>query len=162
MQWPLYLLRCTPPFSTFINSFISFDSSLLQMFGCLLGPWSLNSLKRPLVCKHASPLITFNGIELIPMATITPTTYLGNWAFVTLIIVIRFMIDQQPFLFETLAQVDNNTFPFQQHFKTTSDLLLFLTWVYFPRFEQLIRQQMVQLQDSICTICTIKPFQHVL
>jgi hypothetical protein len=83
------------------------------------------------------------------MATITPTTYLGNWAFVTLITVIRFMIDQQPFLFETLAQVDNNTFPFQQRFKTTCDLLLFLTWVYFPPFEQLIRQQMVQLQDSI-------------
>jgi len=46
------------------------------------------------------------------MATITPTTYLGNWAFVTSIVVARFMVDQQSFLFETLVQVDNNTFPF--------------------------------------------------
>ncbi len=59
------------------------------------------------------------------------------------------MVDQQPFLFETLAQVDNNAFPFQQHFKITSDFLLFLTRVYFLPFEQLIGQQMVQPQDPI-------------
>jgi hypothetical protein len=45
--------------------------------------------------------------------TIALTTYLRSWAFVTLIIAIRFMVDQHPFLLKTLAQIDNNTFPFQ-------------------------------------------------
>jgi len=47
------------------------------------------------------------------MATITATASLGNWAFVTSIVTIRFMVDQHPFYLETLTQVDNNTFPFQ-------------------------------------------------
>jgi hypothetical protein len=139
MQWPLYLLRYKLLFSTFIDSLVSFDSSLLQMFGCLLGPWSFNSPKGPLVRKHVSFLIIFDGIGLIPIATITPTTCLRNWAFVTSIIVAKFFIDQQPFFFETLTQVYNNAFPFQQHFKVTCDFILFLTWVYFFPFEQLIR-----------------------
>jgi hypothetical protein len=138
VQWPSYLLCCTPPFSTFIDSLVSFDSSLLQMFGCLLGPWSFDSLKGPLTYKHAFLPITFNGIEFISMATITPTTYLRSWSLVTSIIIVRFMVDQQPFFLETLTQVDNNVFPFQQHLKATCDLLLFLIWVYFPPFEQLI------------------------
>jgi hypothetical protein len=32
------------------------------------------------------------------------------------------MVDQCPSLFETLAQVDNNTLPFQQHPKAACDL----------------------------------------
>ncbi len=40
MQWPSYLLWCTPPFSTFT----SFDSSFLQVFD----PWSFDNLKGPL------------------------------------------------------------------------------------------------------------------
>ncbi len=138
VQWPSYLLCCTSPFSTFINSLISFYSSLLQMFGCLLGPWSFDSPKGPLTHKHAFLPIIFNGIEFIPIATIAPITYLGSWALVVSIIVVRFMVDQQPFFLETLAQVDNNIFPFQQHFKATRDLLLLLIWVYFLLFEQLI------------------------
>jgi hypothetical protein len=59
------------------------------------------------------------------------------------------MIDQHPFFLETLAQVDNNTFLFQQHFKTTCDLLLPPTQACFPPFKQFIKQQMVHLQDSI-------------
>jgi hypothetical protein len=55
------------------------------------------------------------------------------------------MIDQRPFLLEALTQVDNNTFHFQQHIKTTCDLLLPPTRVCFPPFEQLIEQQMVRL-----------------
>jgi hypothetical protein len=57
--------------------------------------------------------ITFNGIRLIPMATIAPTTYSRNWPFVISIIVARFMVDQRPFLFEAVAKIDNNTFLFQ-------------------------------------------------
>jgi hypothetical protein len=59
------------------------------------------------------------------------------------------MVDQRPFLLEALARVDNNTFPFQQHFKVACDLLPPSTCVCLPSFEQLIGQQMVQLQDSI-------------
>jgi hypothetical protein len=53
------------------------------------------------------------------------------------------------FLLEVLAQVNDNTFFFQQHFKVACDLLLPLACACFPPFEQFIGQQMVQLQDSI-------------
>jgi hypothetical protein len=82
---------------------------------------------------------TFNGIELTPTATITPITYLKSWVLVISIIVIKFMVDQCPFLFEALAQVNNNTFPFQQHFKVTCDLLLPPTRACLLSFEQFIR-----------------------
>jgi len=59
------------------------------------------------------------------------------------------MDDQHPFLFEALAQVDNNTFHFQQHLKVACDLLPPLACACLPPFEQLIEQQMVQLQDFI-------------
>jgi hypothetical protein len=38
-------------------------------------------------------------------STIAPTTYLGSWAHVTLVIAIRLMVDQCPFLFKALANV---------------------------------------------------------
>jgi hypothetical protein len=66
------------------------------MFGCLLGSRSFDSLKRPLVHKEASFPITFNGIEFILTSTIAPIAYLGSWALVTLVIAIRFMVDQHP------------------------------------------------------------------
>jgi hypothetical protein len=82
------------------------------MFGCLLDLKSINNPKGPLTCKQTFLPIAFSGIELIPITTITPTTYLGSWAFVILIIATRFMNDQCPFLLEALAKIDNNTFPF--------------------------------------------------
>ncbi len=112
MQHPLYFLWRTPPFSTFTGSFILKNSFLLQMFGHLLGPRFFDNPKGPLVRRRASFPITFGGIEFTLTSTITPTTYLRSWALVTLIIVARFMVDQHPFLFEVLAWVDNNTFPF--------------------------------------------------
>jgi hypothetical protein len=54
------------------------------------------------------------------------------------------MVDQHPFLFKALAQVDTNTFHFQQHFKVICDLLLPPTCACFLPFEQSIEQQMVQ------------------
>jgi hypothetical protein len=57
--------------------------------------------------------MTFGVIGLIPTATITSTTYLGSWAFIASIIVVRFMVNQRPFLLEALTQINNNTFPFQ-------------------------------------------------
>jgi hypothetical protein len=105
------------------------------VFGHLLGLRSFDNPEGPLACKQASFLITFSGIGFILIATIVPTTYLGNWAFVDSIIVARFMIDQRPFLLEALAQVDNNTFPFQQHLKVACDLLPPPIRVCFPSFE---------------------------
>jgi hypothetical protein len=92
------------------------------MFGHLLGLGSFDSLEGSIVCKQISFPITFGGVELISTSTITPTTYLRSWA-------------QCPFLFEALAQVDNNTFPFPQHFKMACDLLLPPTCVCLPPFE---------------------------
>jgi hypothetical protein len=112
MQHPSYLLQCTPSSSTFIKSPISYDSSLHKVFGCLLGPRSFDSPKGPLACKQVSFPITFDGVELISTSTITPIIYLGSWALVVLVIAVRFMVDQHPFLLETSARVDNNTFPF--------------------------------------------------
>jgi hypothetical protein len=62
--------------------------------------------------KQASFPITFGGIGLISTVTIAPTTCLRNWVFVALIIAARFMVEQHPFLFEALAIINNNTFPF--------------------------------------------------
>jgi hypothetical protein len=73
------------------------------MFGRLLGPRSFDNPKRPLACEQASLPIIFNGIGLILTPTITTIAYLGSWAFVTSIIVARFMVNQHPFLLETLT-----------------------------------------------------------
>jgi hypothetical protein len=108
----LYLLQCTPPSSTFIKSFISFDSYILQVFRRLLGPISFDNLEGLVANKQASLPITFGGIKIIPITTIAPTSYLRNWAFITSFIAVMFMVDQRPFLLEALAQVNNNIFPF--------------------------------------------------
>jgi hypothetical protein len=149
VQRPLYFLQCTLPSFTFIKSFISFNSSLHKMFRCLLGPRSFNSPKRPLVHKQASFPITFNGVMFISTFTIAPTTYLGNWTLIVLVMFVRFMVDQLPFLLEALAWININTFPFQQQFKVACDLLPLLAQLSLFLFEQLIGQQMVQLQVSI-------------
>jgi hypothetical protein len=86
-----------------MESLTYFDSSFFQVFGCFLGPGSFDNPKGRIICKQTFLLITFGGIGFIPIATITPTTYLGSWAFVVSIIVVRFVVNQQPFLFETLA-----------------------------------------------------------
>jgi hypothetical protein len=72
-----------------------------------------------LACKHASFLIVFGGIEFILIVTIFLPTYLKSWVFVVSIIIVRFMVDQCPFFFKALVWSNNNTFPFQQHFKLT-------------------------------------------
>ncbi len=116
MQRPSYILQCRLPFSTFTKSFIAFDSSFLQVFGCFLGPRSFNNFKGPLAWKQAYFPITFSGIRFILMTTITLTTYLGSWAFVASITTIRFIIDEHFVLFKTLAQV-NNFLPFLATFR---------------------------------------------
>jgi len=96
MQRFSYLLQHTFPFSIFIESF-------LQVFGCSLGPRSFNNLERLLTCKQTFLPITFDGIELILMTAIAPTTYLGSWALVVSIIVDRFMVYQCPYFLEALT-----------------------------------------------------------
>ncbi len=119
------------------------------MFRCVLGPRSFDSSKRFLIHKQAFCLITFGGIRFISITTIASIVYLGNWTLVALIITTRFMVDHHPFFFKALTRIDNNTLLFQQHLKATCDLLPPPTHMCFPLFKQFIRQQMVQLQDSI-------------
>jgi hypothetical protein len=115
-----------------------------------------------LTYKHVSLPITFGGIELILIVTIFLTTYLKSWVFVVSIITVRFMVDQCPFLFKALTWSNNNTFPFQQHFELTCDLLLPLTHAcHFP-FEQLINQQMVWLQYFISKLLHHHTFSNML
>ncbi len=58
------------------------------------------------------------------------------------IVASRFLIEQHHLL-KTLVQVNEGTFPFQQHLKATNNLLLLLTHASFPPFGQLISQQVV-------------------
>ncbi len=148
VQRPSYFLWCTHLSSTFIESLSFFEFSFFQMFGRLLGLKSFDSLEGLLTCKQASFLITFGGIKFIPTTTITPMAYLGNWALMASIIVVKFMVDQRPFLLKTITWLNNNTFPFQKHFKATCDYLPPPVRTCFP-LEHFIKQQMVQLQDSI-------------
>jgi hypothetical protein len=78
VQHPSYLLWCTPPSSTFTDSLISFDFSLLQMFGLIFGLGSIDSPEGPLTCKQASFSIIFNGVRFILASTIAPMAYLGS------------------------------------------------------------------------------------
>jgi hypothetical protein len=73
------------------------------MFRHLLSPRSFDSLKGLLAHKQVFFLITFDGIRFILIATIALVAYLVNWAFVNLIIGVRFMVDQCPFFIETLT-----------------------------------------------------------
>jgi hypothetical protein len=133
-----------------------------------------DSLKRPIVEKQVFLLITFGGIEFILIINIIPTTYLRNWALVASIIVVSFMINQYPFLFEALAQI-NNIFLFHQHFKVACDFLPPSVRAHLFMFKHLIGQQMIQFQNSIleiipfptcCLMGDLKPivpkFYHVL
>ncbi len=119
------------------------------MFGCLSDQGSFNNFERFLAHKQTFFPITLSNFEFVSTSTTTPTTYLGSRAVVVFIITIKYMVDQHPFLLETLAQVNNNTFIFQQHFKAASDLLSLPTHTCILSFEQLIGQQMVCLQNSI-------------
>jgi len=110
------------------------------VFACLLGPGSFDSPERLLVHKQASLPITFSGIELILTSTITLTASLKSWALIALVIANRFMVDKRPFLLQALAQVNNNTFPFQQHLKVACDLLPPLACVCLFPFEQFIEK----------------------
>ncbi len=82
------------------------------MFGHLLGLGFFDILKGLLTHKQTSLPITLGGIKLILTSTIAPINYLGSWAFIVSIIAIKFMVNQNPFILEALAQVNNNTFFF--------------------------------------------------
>jgi len=79
--------------------------------------------------------MTFGGSDIILTSTIAPIAYLESWAIVISIITARFMVDQCPFLFEALIQVNNNTFPFQQHLKAACDLLPLVAYACLLPFE---------------------------
>ncbi len=126
--------------------------------GCFLSPRSFNSLEGPLIRKPSSLPITFDGVGFISTSTIAPTTYLRSRALIAFVIVVEFMVDQHLFLLETLTQVNNNTFLFQQHLKMICDLLPLPPPACLLPFEQFIGQQMVQLQIPSWNVCTIITF----
>jgi hypothetical protein len=66
------------------------------VFGRLLGPKSFDNLKGLIAHKQGFIPITFGGIAFISIATIALIAYLRSW-------VSNFMVDQHPFLFETLT-----------------------------------------------------------
>jgi hypothetical protein len=72
------------------------------MFRHLLSPRSFNSLEGLLVHKQVSFLITFDGVRFILIATIALVIYLVSWAFIDLIISVKFMVDQHPLFLQTL------------------------------------------------------------
>jgi hypothetical protein len=69
----------------------------------LLSLGSFDGLEGPLVHKQASFPIAFSGVRFILTSTIAQVVYLGSWALVALVIIIRFMVDQCPFLLEALT-----------------------------------------------------------
>jgi hypothetical protein len=77
-----------------------------------LGLGSFDNPEGPLVRRQASIPITFGGVEFLKAFNIAPIAYLGSCSLVISVIAARFMVDHRPFLLETLAQVDNNTFFF--------------------------------------------------
>ncbi len=158
MQWPSYLLWCTPPFSTFIKFLVFFYSSILQVFGRLLGLGSFDSQEWFLVHKQVFLPIAFSGINFMSITTIAPMSYLKSWAFVASIITVRFMVNQRPFLLEALTWVNNNTFFFQQHLKAPCDLLLPPTLCVLFSLWTIHRELMVWLQDSILECLHHIPF----
>jgi hypothetical protein len=72
------------------------------MFRHLLSPRSFNSLEGLLVHNQVSFLITFDGVRFILIATIALVIYLVSWAFIDLIISVKFMADQHPLFLQTL------------------------------------------------------------
>jgi len=72
------------------------------MFRHLLSPRSFDSLEGLLVHKQVSFLITFDGVRFILIATIALVIYLVSWAFIDLIISVKFMADQHPLFLQTL------------------------------------------------------------
>jgi len=93
-----YLLCCTPTSSIF-NPLFPFTP---PSFKCLdLRSGCFDSLEIPLAHKHASFPITFGGIEFILTTTMVAAIYLRS--FVISIIVVRFVVNQHPFLLEVLA-----------------------------------------------------------
>jgi hypothetical protein len=79
------------------------------MFKCFLGPRSFDSLKGLLAYNQTSFPITFGDIGFILIATIVPIAYLGNQTFIASMIATKFMVNQCPFLLETLARINNNS-----------------------------------------------------
>jgi hypothetical protein len=74
------------------------------------------------------------------------------------IIATRFIIDQHPFFFEALAQVNNNTFIFQQHLKATFDLLLPLSRHVFLLLDNSLRIKWSNFRIPLWSVYTIITF----
>jgi hypothetical protein len=79
------------------------------MFGCFLCSRSFNNLEGPFSLETTLSPNNFRWHWAHTNSHHHPNN-LRNWAFIILIITIKFIIDQYPFLFEALTQVNNNIF----------------------------------------------------
>jgi hypothetical protein len=122
-----------------------------------LGPISLDSPKRALAYKQTFLPIAFGGIGFIPKTTIILATYIKSYVIVVFIIV-KFIVDQCPFFFETLTRVDNNNFHFQQHLKAACNLLSPQHVRVFLLLNNPSNNKWFDFRISSHSVCIILPF----
>jgi len=74
------------------------------------------------------------------MKLIAPTTYLGNWAFVAPIIIVKFLLNHHPFLLEVMQSNNYCPLPFQAHLKLTKKLFPLDVVACIPPFIQFAKR----------------------
>ncbi len=159
------MFRATPviSFTTHVSIFhlhkiYFFYSSFLQMFWHLLGSGSFNSPKGLIACKQTSLPITFNGIELISITTIAPTSYLGSWALVISIIWLGL------WLINILSFSRNLNMNWQQHISFLATLqdgmwsIALNPCMFFLHLNNSLGNKWFNFKIPSQSVCTIIPF----
>jgi hypothetical protein len=93
--------------------------------------------------------ISFGKVGLISFEIIMLTTYLGSWAFIALIITLRFLVDFHLFLLEVIRVKNSSSLSFQTHLRLVLKLLPMVATLCIPPFEQLAKKGVHQLQENI-------------
>jgi len=74
--------------------------------------------------------------------------YLGSWALVAFINVLKFLLDSSPFLLEAIEASSSNSFPSQEHLKLFREFFPLVATCLAP-FEQLVERGTNPLQETI-------------
>ncbi len=88
----------SPQLLDFQCQLVSFDSTLIGIFGRLLRLGSLECSEAPLVCQQTFLPISKCGIGLVSMEVIALVMYLGSWGLIALIITSKFLQNNWPFI----------------------------------------------------------------
>ncbi len=112
-----------PPFLDFWHQLASFDSTFICLFGKLLRLGFLECPEVPLVHQQASLPISKSGVSLVSLKVIALVAYLGDWKLVTLIVELKILQDDYPFLLGVIRANSSGPLPFQVHLRSTCDLL---------------------------------------